>query len=502
MSRRRRRFQWLRLLLVFAAVTGCARGADEERLRADVQSTLDRDVQPGLFKIVGLRREGSAPLPKGESGAERVVVYFNTTLELAKDYRSGEWDQLSPSSIAYALGATEKGVFGLKAQNQAGDRVRAYGSTVYEQTRGGWTPVVAAPVQTAAAPDFDGTAPPSRSRQLIDRLAAMVNLPPPGVAPQDDEIIAEELSRASENIQRRVERREHIFTIATGPVDGEYAKVGAAVIDAVKRLAPGVRLRQRNTEGSIENVRLLAAGEADYGIVQSDVAAAALDAQDVFARTTPVSNLRAVGGLFPEPIHVVVLEDSPIYTVTDLRGRRVNIGTPASGTRYDAVAVLSAAGIRVEDLREAREGTLPSAIAQLQRGNLDALFLTASAPARPLQRLASQTKFRLLPIAGAVMDRLALARPGVVGLTLAPNTYPGLKEPVRTAGSAALLVTTTDAPDIEVERLADLVFTRMPQQGAGTEGLRILPDHELRGVTIPLHPGAARRPVSTTGTDR
>ena len=83
---------------------------------------------------------------------------------------------------------------------------------------------------------------------------------------------------------------------------------------------------------------------------------------------------------------------------------------------------------------------------------------TASAPARPLQRLASQTKFRLLPIAGAVMDRLAQARPGMVGLTLAANTYPGLKEPVRTAGSAALLVTTTDAPDGEVERLADLIF--------------------------------------------
>jgi hypothetical protein len=180
MTRRRRRFRWLRLLLVFAAATGCARGADETRLREDVQNTLDRDVQPGLFRIVGLQREGSSPLPAGESGAPRVVVYFNTTLELAKDYRSGEWDQLSPSSIAYALGATEKGIFGLKAQNQAGDRVRAYGSTVYEQSAHGWTPVEAAPVQTASAPDFDGTAPPSRSRQLIDRLAAMVNRLPRG----------------------------------------------------------------------------------------------------------------------------------------------------------------------------------------------------------------------------------------------------------------------------------------------------------------------------------
>ena len=88
------------------AAAGCARAADEARLETDLQTRLDRDLAPGLFEVVALRREGSAPAPAGDSGAERVVGYFNATMRLARDYTFGAWDQLGPSSVAYALGAT------------------------------------------------------------------------------------------------------------------------------------------------------------------------------------------------------------------------------------------------------------------------------------------------------------------------------------------------------------------------------------------------------------
>ena len=98
--------------------TGCTRGVDESRLTADLQGRLDRELSPDLFDLVALRREGSAPLPAGESGAKRVIVYFNASLRLVRDYTFGGWDQLAASSVAYALGATDKGVFGLQATNR------------------------------------------------------------------------------------------------------------------------------------------------------------------------------------------------------------------------------------------------------------------------------------------------------------------------------------------------------------------------------------------------
>jgi TRAP transporter TAXI family solute receptor len=491
------------VLVVAIAAAGCTRGADEAQLQADVQKKLDQGIKPGLLKLVALQREGSAPLPAGESGASRVIVYYNATLELLKDYTFGGWDQLGPSSVAFALGCTEKGLLGLQPENHAGDLVRVYGTAVYEESPDGWTAVAAAPVQGAAAPDYDGTAPPSRSKQLIDQLAALVNLPPPGVPPQQDEIIAEELSRASENIERRVKRSQHTFTIASGPADGEYARVTASIIDAVNRIKPDVSLRQRYTAGSVENAWLAARGEADYAIIQSDVAAAALAGDDVFAQGA-LTNLRAVGGLFPEAIHVVVLPASQVRDIADLRGRRVDVGPPDSGTRFDAVALLAAYGLALGDLTELRHDGLTAAVDSLKRGQLDALFITTAAPARPLQQLAVEKGLRLLPVKASAVERVIGARPGLTPLTLPANTYPAQKEAVATVAATALLVTNLDAPQAEVERVTDLVFTRMPRQRAGDADVaRVFAGHELRGVTIPLHPGAAGpRPEPTHGVER
>lgn len=499
-----RRLVTAALGLGLMASAACARGADAERVKTDLQERLNRDVKPDLFRVVAIKREGSAPMPAGESGASRVVVYFNATLELTQPYSFGSWDELGSSSVAYALGATEKGLFGLQPQNKAGDRVRAYGSAIYEQSAdGAWMPVEAANApQTAAAevPDIEGSAPPSRSKQLINRLAALVELPPPGRPVQEDAIIADELSRASDNIQRRVQRREAGFTLATGPENGMYARFGGSIIAAIKELAPTLTIQERHSEGSVDNAFLLSRGEVDYAIVQGDVAAAAVNGDDVFARGQPLATLRAVGGLFPEAIHIVVRPDSPIKDVAGLRGRRVDIGTPSSGTRFDAVAVLAAYGLKPGDLGEARQDGLSGAIGRLRRSQIDALFTTAAAPEPSLQALAAQAGLRLLPITDAALEQLGQARPGLVRLTLPVNTYPRQQGAVITAASSALLLTTTNAPPAEVERVVDLVFTRMAQKGAGGAGVvKVSAANQLRGVTIPLHEGAGR---TTPGEER
>jgi TRAP transporter TAXI family solute receptor len=496
-----RRTAVVALLAAVLAAAGCARAADESRVEEDLQTKLTRDLPPGLFELVGVRREGSAPLPAGDSGAERVIVYFNATLRLARDYTFGQWDQLAPSSVAYVLGATEKGVVGLQPQNRAGDIVRAYGSAIYEQGPDGWVVVAeTVPARTAAAPDLEGSGPPSRSKALIDKLAAMVNLPPPGVSPQQDEIIADELARAAENIDRRVQRRQHTFTLATGPEGGAYARYGESLIAAVNSASPSTRLRQRRSDGSVANALLLSRGEADYAIVQGDVAAAAFAGEGVFADTAKLDGLRAVGALFPEAVHVVVLADSRLKDIGELRGMRVDIGAPASGTRFDAVAVLEAHGLTGDDLAEARQDGTTAAIARLRRRQLDAVFVTSAAPIDSLQRLATAPGMRLLPINEQAMERLVQLRPGLSPLTLPANTYPRQSAPVFTVAAAALLVTTVDAPDEEVARVADLVFRRMPagEYATNADAVRVSAQNERRGVTIPLHSGVTRR--ETRGT--
>lgn len=483
----------LGMLAVLMLLGGCTRGPDEQMLRTEVQEKLSRQLKPGLLEVVAIERRGSAPLPTAGKGARRVIVYYNTTLRFAQDYAFGSWEKLSPASLAYLLGAKEKGLRGIKPQNKAGDLLYVYGTATYEASGDGWKTVASVTDGAAPAPDIENTAPPSRSKQLIDKLAAMVDIPPPGVGPNEDQVISEELDRAAESIRRRLERRKHVFTFASGPSGGQYTRFVAALIEGLEKAGAKVEVRNRETEGSVQNARLLARGEADYTLVQSDVAARAIAGEPPFTRDGPLTTLRALGGLFPEPIHIVVPATSPIRNVADLRGKRVDIGMPNSGTQHDAGLILEAHGLQTRDLAEARQDGPEEAMRRLQKGKLDAFFITTAAPARNLQDLAARQGIRMLSLQDQGINHLVAGNPGLVAMTLPANTYPAQTEPVHTVATVALLVTTSEVPDVEVERLTKLVFSGVNFAPLGSaEGAKVSKQTALRGVTLPLHPGAVR----------
>src|SRR5215510_12019364 len=179
--------------MVVVMAAACSRGPDATALRSEIKTKLDQRFKPGLFELVGLRRQGSAPLPDSDSGVSRLAVYYNATLKLTQGYDFGSWEGLSPGTLAQVLGATEKGIFGVKAgETRPGDEIRVYGSSTYEWTGNQWQSVEAASAGVSKASAPGDAAPPSKSKQLIDRLAALVDIPPPGVPADDDQVIAEE----------------------------------------------------------------------------------------------------------------------------------------------------------------------------------------------------------------------------------------------------------------------------------------------------------------------
>ena len=134
-----RRIGFLALVAVTLAAVGCSRGPDATALQTEVQGKLDQRFKPGLFGLVGFKRQGSAPLPASDAGAKRLAVYFNATLKMNQGYDFGDWEGLSPATLAHVLGATDKGIFGLKAgENQPGEVIKAYGSSTYEWSGDKW----------------------------------------------------------------------------------------------------------------------------------------------------------------------------------------------------------------------------------------------------------------------------------------------------------------------------------------------------------------------------
>ena len=163
----------------------------------------------------------------------------------------------------------------------------------------------------------------------------------------DDVIIAEELNHALAAIRLRMSRGGEHIVVAAGPAGGEYSRFLASVIG---RAHGGSPVTVAETAGSVENALLIERNEARAGLIQSDVAAAAITGDGIFSGTGPLGHLRAVASLFPEPVHVVVRAESGIVKLRDLAGRRVALGRVASGTRQTAVGVLAAAGVGIDQI--------------------------------------------------------------------------------------------------------------------------------------------------------
>jgi TRAP transporter TAXI family solute receptor len=489
---------WILILLA-----ACSRGPDQDALTKQVQGQIDKSFKPGLLELVALKRQGSSPLPASESGGQRVLVYYNATLKLREGYDFKDWEGLSPATLAQVLGGREKGVIGVKAkENQPGDLLYVYGSGTYERSGNAWNAVTGLQRDVSPAPPDPGNAAVStQAKRYLDRLASVVNVGPPGIGARDEAIVSEELDRALRAIERRRARASELLTFAGGPEGGEYSRVVNAILGTLSKNRRKAHVVGVETEGSIENALLLGRGQADYGLVQSDVAWLAVSGAGPFAIDGPLTRLAALGSLYPEPVHIVVARDSPIRRVEDLRGKRVDLGTPQSGTRLNAVAVLDAHRLAAKDLTVQGDGPR-AALHKLRAGQIDAFFTTIGAPSRDLQRLAAVFPLRLVPLSPAAVTRLAAEHQGLVRLTLPTNTYPGQAEPVAMVATTALLVGAIDTPADEVRALLELAYESTDYLAFGSaQGVKISKSSALRGIAIPLHPAAAEyfgKPVGAT----
>jgi TRAP transporter TAXI family solute receptor len=483
---------WTLFLVVFVAA--CSRGPDEPALKAQVQQQVEKGFKPGLLELAGLKRLGSSPLPAAESGADRVLIYYNATLRLREGYDFKDWEGMSPATLAQVLGGKERGVFGVKQkENQAGDLLRVYGTGVFERSGEGWTAVAAATRDVSPPPAEPGSATPSiSSKRYLDQLASVVDVGPPGIDAKSDAIISEELEHALRAIARRRARAQELVTVATGPANGEYTRVVEAILGTLRKGGRQVRVLGVETEGSIENALLIGRGQADLALVQSDVAWLASTGAGPFAVDGPLKRMVALASLYPEPVHIVVAAHSSIRSVEDLRGKRVDLGTPQSGTRINALSVLQAYRIGAKDLAEARGDGPSAALHQLRSGRIDAFFSTIGAPARDLQRLAAVFPLRLVPLSSDAIRRLVAEQPGLVALQIPAQTYPGQTEPRATIAATALLVGAVDKPDDEVKALLQLAFESTDYLAFGSaQGVKISKRTGLHGVAIPVHRAAA-----------
>lgn len=486
-------------LFLCALLAGCGDGPGEPEVEAVVRDRVAQSFPDGAVRLESLRRTGSSPAVGAEGGSERRIVYYNAALAVERDFDLSSWQGLNLGAVASLLGATEKGISGLKqGGNKQGDRLYVHGTVTYVEENGEWRSIRTAHLPVAAPPPEDNTGPPAQARQVVEAIRGLFEQA--GPAADRRNIVTEELEKAYFRIRLRLDRLEGSFVILGGPEAGEYNQVASIIAAALKDAKMAGRVLV--TAGSVENLGLLGARRADVALAQNNIAVRAVEGRSPFAGDAAVPDLRALASLFPEQVHVILSPRAEVTSLADLKGKRVDIGQPSSGSRVDAEALLAAAGLTAKDLAEVHEQGLGGGLAALDRGELDAVIATVSAPARSVQGLAEGSGVKFLSLSEAEQAQLSGGGAGYVATNLAPETYAGQDEPVRTVAAAALLVARADLPDADAETLLRQVFDGIDFFAAGSPaGSQISRASARTGVSVPWHPAAERFFAAATGAE-
>jgi uncharacterized protein len=282
--------------------------------------------------------------------------------------------------------------------------------------------------------------------------------------------------------------------IATGGVSGVYAALG----NALCRLVEPDLIRRRQicstiaTQGSLGNIRFVRAGIAEIGIAQSELVRRAYYGEGAFAVDGANPHLRILFGAVIEKLHVVVNAALPVQTTADLAGRRIDMGSPGSGTREVAMSMLTAAGLTTDDfvaLLGNPSGQRPSALC---RGDSDAFAFMAASPNGVVQNAFASCPSRLVGPSPEALARMAAELPDYTQGVIPAGTYPGQAEAVPTLSSTAFVVADRSLPESVAERVTEAAFTGLAELRRLHLAFVDIDEAALLAPCpgVPYHPGA------------
>lgn len=280
------------------------------------------------------------------------------------------------------------------------------------------------------------------------------------------------------------------MTMGTGGATGTYYGYGGVLGQYIKNNA-GIEVTVVSTDGSKANIQGIDAGDYQLGTVQSDVMAYAWEGTRAFESDGKVDSFRVVAGLYAEAVQLVTM-DPEIKSVADLKGKAVSIGAPASGVYFNAVDVLTAAGLSETDIQAQYQSFADSTDA-LKDGKIDAAFIVAGAPTPAITELCTTNSAYLVPIDGEVAENLMASCPFYTTYDIPAGTYPGQTEDVTTVTVKATLIVSADASEDDVYNLTKAIFDNTDAIAAENgKGAELSIDNATSGMTAPFHAGAAK----------
>ena len=284
-------------------------------------------------------------------------------------------------------------------------------------------------------------------------------------------------------------------TIASGWVVGVYYPLAGAM-SRIAYSAKGLNIRAtvEATGASVANAQLIGTGEADFALLQNDIAFYAYNGITLSAfKGKPVKNMVGIFTIYPELVHIVATHASGVRSIKDLKGKRVVLGPPGSGTEQNALQTLAVYGIKESDLASAERIDAAAAAEEVKGGRVDAAFFTTGLGSAVLVDLFISGKVTLVPIDHVPGEALRREYPFYTLEKIPAHTYQGQEREALTPAVLAMLVARRDLSEDLVYKFTRAIFDNLAQFHTAHAAARslTLPTAQ-NGMPLPLHPGAER----------
>lgn len=294
-----------------------------------------------------------------------------------------------------------------------------------------------------------------------------------------------------------------VLRIGTGGTSGTYFPVGSLIAQGLnnRMIADSLQdvnnrdvvLLAQRSSGSVSNVEDISAGLLESALVQADIAHLAYSGEGSVRSNLPKAELGAIASLYQESVHLVASRKSGIKNIEDLPGKRVSIDEVGSGTELDVQAIFEALGIAREKINIVYLKA-DDAISRLQQDQLDAFFIVAGYPIAAVTELVDTGIADIVPINGDGIDQLLMRHSFITRGEIPADTYANPNS-VETLAVSALWVADWSMDEALVYRLTKALWSDEVQallQQGHPKGGEIGFSSALRGLGIPVHPGAAK----------
>lgn len=281
------------------------------------------------------------------------------------------------------------------------------------------------------------------------------------------------------------------INILTGGTSGVYYPLGVALSQIYGKAIPDSKTSVQATKASAENLNLLQAGRGEAAISLGDSLSDAWKGKEEAGFKTPLNKLRTVAALYPNYIHFVAAADSGIKSLADIKGKRISVGAPKSGTELNVRAIVKAAGMTYSDFAKVEYLSYAESVELMKNRQLDVTLLSSGLGVAALRDLATSQKVVFLSIPADIVAKID--DPAFQVGTIPAKTYEGQDADVSTISIQNYLVTHSGVSTETVYTMTRSMFENLDQMIAAHAAAKaIKKENAAKSPPAPLHPGAEK----------